>query len=338
MKRREFIALLGGAAAWPVAVPLSAAAQSSEKISRVAVFTTMPPVSDIAGLGPITPAFRAFVQAMRDLGYVEGRNLVLERWPQQARVERYGEIAADLVRRKIDMIVTIDNAMAHEMKRVTNAVPIVMASSSDPVQAGIVTSLARPGGNITGFTSDTGPEFEAKRLQLLKEALPEVTLVAYLALKSDWESLEGKHIRAAAPKLSVALVHAEPTLGGSTYLDVFASIVRDRPHALFVATNPMNYANRQIIADFATEHRLPGMYPYREFVEAGGLMSYGASLPDLYRRAAGHVDKILKGAKPADLPVEQPTKFEMVINARTAKALALTIPPLLLAQADEVIE
>jgi putative ABC transport system substrate-binding protein len=336
MRRREFITLLGGAAAESLAGPPSATAQSAETISRVAVFTTLPPVSDIAGLGPISPAFRAFVQAMRDLGYVEGRNLVLERWPQQARVERYGEIAADLVRRKIDMIVTIDNAMVQEMKRMTNAVPIVMASSSDPVQAGIVASLARPGGYITGFTSDAGPEFEAKRLQLLKDALPEATLVAYLALKSDWESLEGRSIRAAAPMLGVTLVHAEPS--PSNYDNAFALITRDRPHALVVATNPMNYANRQIIADFAAERRLPDMYPHREAVEAGGLMSYGASLSDLYRRAAGHVDKILKGAKPGDLPIEQPTKFELVLNLKAAKALGLTFPQALLGFADEVIE
>ncbi len=336
MRRREFITLLGGAAAESLAGPPSAIAQSLETNFRVAVFTTLPPVSDIAGLGPISPAFRTFVQAMRDLGYVEGRNLVLERWAQQARAERYGEIAADLVRRKIDVIVTIDNAMVQEMKRMTNAVPIVMASSFDPVQAGIVASLARPGGNITGFTSDAGPEFEAKRLQLLKEALPEATLVAYLALKSDWESLEGKSIRAAATMLGVTLVHAEPT--PSIYVDAFALITRDRPHALVVAANPMNYANRQIIADFAAERQLPGMYPYRESVEAGGLMSYGANLSDLYRRAAGHVDKILKGAKPGDLPIEQPTKFELVLNLKAAKTLGLTFPQALLGFADEVIE
>jgi putative tryptophan/tyrosine transport system substrate-binding protein len=331
--RRTFIAGLGGAA---LVRPATASAQTPTKVYRVAIFTITPPVSDIAGLIPVTPAFRAFVQAMRDLGYVEGRNLFIERWAQQTSAKRYGEISLDLVRRKFDLVVTIDNAMAQEMKRVMSTVPIVMATSSDPVQAGIVASLARPGGNITGFTIDTGPEFEAKKLQLLKEALPDATLVAYLGPKQGWESPEGKSIRAAAPILGMTLVHAEPTF--TTYFDAFASIIRAHPTALFVATNPTNYANRQIIVDFAAEHRLPGMYPYREFVEAGGLMSYGTSLPDLYRRAAGHVDKILKGAKPADLAVEQPTKFELVINAKTAKALGLTLSPTLLAFADEVIE
>lgn len=334
MRRREFFTLLGGAAAgWPLA---ARAQQPAGKVYRVAIFTTTPPVSNITGLVEVTPAFRAFVLAMRDLGYVEGRNLFIERWEQQTSVERYGEIASDLVRRKFDLVVTIDNAMAQALKRVTSELPIVMASSSDPVQAGIVASLARPGGNITGFTNDAGTEFEAKRLQLLKQALPEATLVAYLGQKQGWESPEGKSIRAAAPILGMTLVHAEPTF--ATYFDAFASIIRARANALFVATNPTNYANRQIIVDFAAEHRLPGMYPYREFVEAGGLMSYGTSLPDLYRRAAGHVDKILKGTKPADLAIQQPTKFELVLNMKTAKALGLTIPLLLLAQADEVIE
>jgi putative ABC transport system substrate-binding protein len=331
VKRREFIALVGGAV---IARSPVAAAQSSEKIYRVAIFATMPPASNVAGLEPINPPFIA--RTMRDLGYVEGQNLVLEHWPQQTSVGRYSVIAADLVRRRIDMIVTVGNAMVLEMKSVTNAVPIVMATSSDPVQAGIVASLARPGGNITGFTSDTGPEFEVKRLQLLKEALPEATRVAYIGLKSDWESPEGKSIRAAAPMLGVTLVHAEQAT--SHYFDVFALITRDRPHALFVAANPMNYANRQSMADFATEQRVPGVYPFREIVEAGGLMSYGVNLDDVFSRTAGYVDKILKGAKPAQLPVQQPTKFEMVINMKTAKALGITIPSSVLIRADEVIE
>jgi putative ABC transport system substrate-binding protein len=332
VKRREFIALVGGAV---IARSHVAFAQSSEKIYKVAIFATVTPASNVAGLDPINPAFRAFARTMRDLGYLEGQNLVLERWEGQKAAEQYRVIAADLVRRKIDMIVTVGNAMVLEMKRVTNVVPIVMATSSDPVQAGIVASLARPGGNITGFTSDTGPEFEVKRLQLLKEVLPEAARVAYLGLKSDWESLEGRSLRAAASMLGVTLVHAEQT---SHYFDAFALITRERPHALFVATNPMNYGNRQTIAEFAVEQQLPGVYPFREFVEAGALMSYGVNLDDLFSRAAGYVDKILKGAKPADLPVQQPTKFEMVINLKTAKALGLTIPQSILLRADEVIE
>src|SRR5262249_21939220 len=199
--------------------------------------------------------------------YVEGQNLVLERWEFQWSVERYRVIAADLDRRRIDMIVTVGNVMVLEMKSVTTSVPIVMATSSDPAQAGIVASLARPGGNITGFTSDTGAEFEVKRLQLLKEILPEATRVAYLGLKSDWESHEGRSIRAAASMLGVTLVHVEQST--SLYFDAFALITRERPHALFVAPNPINYANRQSIAEFAVEQQMPGMYSLREFVDAG---------------------------------------------------------------------
>jgi putative ABC transport system substrate-binding protein len=272
---------------------------------------------------------------LRALGYVEGQNLVLERRSAEGRFERFGEIVAELVSRKVDVIVTV-SSMANEVKRVTNTVPIVMATSVDPVGGGIVASLARPGGNITGLTTNPGPEFGAKQLQLLKEALPDASRVAFLGLANDWESHEGKAVRAAARTLGVTLVHAEHT--PIHYADAFALITRDRPDALFVTRNSANYANRQLIADFAVERRMPGMYPYREFVAAGGLMSYGVSVPDLFRRAAGYVDKILKGAKPADLPVEQPTKFELVINLKTAKALRLTIPPALLARADEVIE
>ena len=274
------------------------------------------------------------MHALRDLGYVEGQNLVLERRSAEGKFERFGEIVAELVGRRTDVIVAL-GVVAKEAKRVTTAVPIVMVGS-DPVRAGIVTSLARPGGNVTGVTTDTGPEFEAKRIQLLKEVVPEASRVAYLGLADDWDSDEGKAVRAAVRTMGVTLVHARHT--AVHYADAFALITRERPHALFVARNPVIYAYRQLIADFAIEHRTPGMYPWREFVEAGGLMSYGVSIPDVWRRAAGYVDKILKGAKPADLPVEQPTKFELVINLKTAKVLGLTIPPTLLARADEVIE
>jgi putative ABC transport system substrate-binding protein len=218
----------------------------------------------------------------------------------------------------------------------TRTVPIVMANSSDPVAQGLVDSLARPGGNITGFTGNTGPEFEAKRLQLLREVAPNATRVAYLGLKLDWESPAAMGVRNAAERLGITLLHAEHT--PSNYDDAFAFIVREELHGLFVARNPWNFSNRRPITALASERRMAAVYPTREFTEVGGLISYGPSLFDLYRRAAGQVDKILKGAKPAELPVEQPTKFDLVINFKTAKALELTIPPTLLALADEVIE
>ena len=197
-------------------------------------------------------------------------------------------------------------------------------------------SLARPGGNITGFTGNTGPEFEAKRLQLLREVAPNATRVAYLGLKLDWESPAAIGVRNAAEGLGMTLLHAEHT--PSNYDDAFVFIARSNLQGLFVARNPWNFSNRRAITRFAADQRMAAVYPTREFADVAGLISYGPSLFDLYRRAAGHVDKILKGAKPAELPVEQPTKFELVINLKTAKTLGLTIPPTLLVFADEVIE
>jgi putative tryptophan/tyrosine transport system substrate-binding protein len=330
--RRTLITGITGAAAWP----LAAQAQQPPKVHRVGLIFAGTPLSELAGPDPISPSLRAFVQAMRDKGWVEGRNLILERRSAVGRLEQSGEIIAELLARKVDVIVTNGNVMALAAKRATSLVPIVMAISADPVAAGIVASLAHPGGNITGFTGNAGPEIDAKRLQMLKEAVPEATRVAFLGSRSDWESLEGKSARAAAVTLGITLVHAEHEPTG--YAGVFARIQRDRPHALFVPRNSPAFTHRQFLAGFALEHRLPGMYPYRQNVEAGGLMSYGSNTTDLYRRVAGHVDKILKGTKPADIPVELPTNFELVINGKTAKALGLTIPPTLLAFATEVIE
>jgi putative ABC transport system substrate-binding protein len=211
-----------------------------------------------------------------------------------------------------------------------------MANSSDPVAQGLVASLAHPGANITGFTGNTGPEFEAKRLELLREVAPNAMRVAYLGLKLDWESPAAIGVRNAATGLGMTLLHAEHT--PSNYDDAFAFIAREQLQGLFVARNPWNFSNRRAITGFAADRRMPTVYPTREFAEVDGLICYGPNLFDLYRRAAGHVDKILKGAKPADLPVEQPTKFDLVINFKTARALGLTIPPTLLALAGEVIE
>jgi putative ABC transport system substrate-binding protein len=277
------------------------------------------------------------VHALRDLGYIEGRNLVLERRSAEGRYERFGEIVAELIGRKVDVIVTAgSNELVQVAKNATSTMPIVMTNSIDPVETGIVASLARPGGNITGFTVHAGPEIEAKRLQILKEAVPSATRVAFLATRANWEGREGAVVRAAAPKLGVALFHAEHT--PDYFADAFGLIVRESPHALFMARTLGSIAIRKLVAEFALQQRLPGMFAWREFVDVGGLMSYGASNRDLFRRAAGHVDRILKGTRPADLAVEQPTKFELVLNLKTAKDLGLAIAPLVLAQADEVIE
>ncbi|HYS92175.1 MAG TPA: ABC transporter substrate-binding protein, partial [Candidatus Acidoferrales bacterium] len=233
-------------------------------------------------------------------------------------------------------IVTNGNSMTQRAKEVTSMVRLVMVFVNDPVTDGLVASLARPGGNVTGVTGTAGPEIEGKRVELLKEALPKIRRVAFLGTKADWEDPFGKSAQAAARALRLTLLHAEHT--PDNYEDAFARIVRERPDALLVPNTTSNFARRRLIVDFAIKSRLPGMYYVRNFTEAGGLMSYGPDFRDHFRLAAIYVDKILKGAKPADLPVEQPTKFELVINLKTAKALGLTILPSLLGRADAVIQ
>jgi putative ABC transport system substrate-binding protein len=333
MGRREFITLVSGAAAWP----LAARAQQATKVHRVGVFMSSVPVAEMMGSDPIDPVNRAFVHRLRDLGYVEGQNLVLERRSAEGNFGQIDEIAAELVGRKPDVILTgSGDFLAQALQRLTKSVPIVFPNGTDPIEAGVVASLNRPGGNITGLLAYTGPEFETKRLQLLMEVAPKTRRVAFLGLKDSWEGRVGQEVRAAAQVLGVALVHVEHAPG--QLADAFAVMTQDRPDALFVTFHPLNYANRQLIADFALEHRIPGMYPYRESVMAGGLMAYTTNATDIYCRAADLVDKILKGGKPADIPVERPTHLELVINLRTAKLLALEIPDKILALANSVIE
>jgi putative ABC transport system substrate-binding protein len=331
MRRRDFISLLCTAV---VTRPLAARAQQSGKVYRVGVIITTTPASEVDA----QPPFSAFVHTLRDLGYVEGRNLVLERRSAEGRFERFPDIVAELIHLKVDVIVTSGNPPARAAKTVTTSVPIVAAAVSDPVVDGLVRSLARPGGNITGLTIRAGQEIEAKRLELLKEVLPGVSRVAYLGSKEnqDWEAPWGRSVRAAAQAQGVTLVLAEH--GPGQYIDAFTVISGAGAEALIVGPSPVAYNDRALIVDFATRARLPSILAFREAVELGGLMSYGVSLVDLFQRAAAYVDKILKGTKPGELPMEQPTKFELVINLKTAKALGLAVPPSLLARADEVIE
>jgi putative tryptophan/tyrosine transport system substrate-binding protein len=335
MMRREFIAAICSAA---VARPIVALGQQTGKVYRVGLISAAAPVSDIAGPEPFHPPTRAFLRGLRALGYVEGHNLILERRSAEGRYERSGDIVTELVRLNVDVIVTVGAPMALAAKAVTTTVPIVMATSKDPETQGLVQSLAQPGGNITGLSTSVGPDLEAKRLALLREVLPGLSRVAYLSSKADqdWERPWGKSVRMAAEALGVTLVLAEHT--AREYADAFALLRRANVDALFVSWSPPAFADRAQIVDFATRTRLPTNFAYREPVELGGLMSYGVNVADLFRRAAGYVDKILQGAKPADLPVDRPTKFEFVINLKTAKTLGLTVPPTLLAQADEVIE
>jgi putative ABC transport system substrate-binding protein len=290
----------------------------------------------MTGPEPINVAAGAFVRGLRALGYAEGRNLILERRSAEGTFERFASIVAELLSLNVDVIVVSSTQLAQRAREVTTAVPIVLGVSTDPVGSGLAQSLARPGGNVTGLTSDVGPDIQGKRLELLKGAVPRASRVAFLGTKKLWDVVYQKSIKAGAQALGLTVFLAEHT--PTDYTGAFTLISRERPDALFVAPSSENYAQRRLIVDFATSNRLPNIHAFRESVEYGGLMSYGVNVADLFRRAGGYVDKILKGAKPGDLPIEQPTKFELVINLTTAKALGLTIPPSLLLRADQVIE
>jgi ABC-type uncharacterized transport system substrate-binding protein len=314
-----------------LAAPLAAGAQQAPKIARIGYLSPSTPAAVAQNLD-------AFRRGLRDLGHVDEKTFVLELRYAEARPERLPELARELVSLKVDLIVTATDVAIAAVSRETQTIPIVMANSSDPVGTGFVASLARPGRNVTGL-SMISLEVTGKRLELLKEAIPGLSRVAFLwnpGVRGD--TLQYKEAEGASRSLGLSLQSVEVTRAED--LDrAFSAITEHRARALTVAgPSPVTFSNRARIATFTQKNRLPSIYGGREFVDAGGLMSYGPSDRDLFRRAAGYVDKILKGAKPADLPVEQPTKFELVINLKTAKALGLTIPQTLLLRADQVIE
>jgi putative ABC transport system substrate-binding protein len=309
MRRREFIALMGASVAWPFT------AEAQLKVHRVALVFTTAPVAEMAGPEPVNPYARVFVRALRALGYVEGQNLILYRRSAEGQFSRYHDIIAELIQLKTEVIQTGFPAV-HRAEAASITVPIVSLFNFDPVEEGLVSSLARPGGNITGFTLSAGPEIDGKRIALLKEILPGAARIAYLGTNEDWEGPSGKIVRAAAQVLGLTVVLAAHT--PTEYADAFNLLGRVSVDALFVSAGLYQIANRRLIVDFARQSRLPDTHAYREAVELGALMSYGADGLDLIRRSAGYVDKILKGTKPADLPIEQPTKYELVINLKTA--------------------
>ena len=325
MKRREFITLLGGAAA---AWPLAARAQQPSKLRRIGLLA--PGTASSHG-----PWFAELVRRLHELGWIESRNIAFEyRWGE-GRTERYGEIAAELVQSKVDVIVTTAPILP-AVQRATSVIPIVFALSGDPVGAGLIASLARPGGNATGL-SMLAPETAGKRLELLREVVPGVRRLAVMVNLGFPEGVqEGNEAQAAARALGLEVVRIE-IQRASDIASSFESL-KDQADALYVAGDPLFNANRIRINTFALSARLPTMYPFRELVEAGGLMSYGPNIPDLFRRAADYVDKILRGANPAEIPVEQPIKFDLIVNLTTAKALGIAIPESFLLRADEVIE
>jgi len=331
--RRKFITLLGGAAAWPFA----ARAQQPAKQRRIAIFHPAIPTTLLTETGGGS-AWRAFFGELRRLGYVEGENLIIERYSAEGHHERYADLAREIVTRNPDVIVTGTNPVVIAFKAATSTIPVV-AFMLDPLKAGLVTSLARPGGNLTGITLDAGIEIWGKRLQMLKEAIPSTTTAAFLGMRDGWEGSSGEVLRAAGAELGISLVFMLPQKGNSSEIErVFAVMEQQRPDAVLVSGEGDLYAHRQLIAELAEKNRLPAMCPYRDYVEAGGLMAYAVDLAELLRRMADDVHQILKGAKPGDIPIYQPTKFELLINLKTARALGLTLPPALLALAAEIIQ
>ena len=325
MKRRDFITLLGGAAAaWPVA----ARAQQSGKMYRIGYLTA----------GIFIPELRdTFHDTLRTLGWLEGTNVIYEERSAENRLERLPDLAADLVRLNVDVIAAAGTIAPLAAKRATATIPIVMTSAGDPLGSGLVASLARPGGNVTGM-SLMAPDLGGKRLELLKELLPRLWRVAVLwNAANPYSAIVFRETQAAGRILGIEVQSLE-VRGPDDFNDAFKAARQHDPAALVVVEDPLTVNHRTAIADFAAAHHLPALYGTREYVAVGGLLSYGASLTDLNRRAAGYVDKVLKGAKPADLPVQQPSRFEFVINLKTARTLGLDVPPSLLARADEVIE
>jgi putative ABC transport system substrate-binding protein len=327
MKRWDFIILLVGTA---VAWPLDVYAQETGKFPRVGYLGNSTAALEANLVGP-------FRDGLRELGYEEGRNILVEyRWAE-GKYDRFPALIAELLAQKVDVIVTAGTPATLALKEATATLPLVMVAVGDPVGTRIVASLARPGGNITGLTS-ISPELEAKRLELLKEVVPDLKHFAVLWNPSNAYQVNSENeIRAVALILGLKML----SLGVSSMEEIenaFARIVKERPDALLVLADRLFLHNRTRIMDFALRNRLPGVHAYRELVEAGGLMSFGPSYADMHRRAASYVDRILKGSKPADLPVEIPAKFELVLNLKAAKAMGLNIPPTLIVRADEVIE
>jgi putative tryptophan/tyrosine transport system substrate-binding protein len=331
MRRRGFIAGLLVAATMG-----RAQAQQTGKVYRIAIVSPATPVGELTENGGL-PFWRAFFEELRRLGYVEGQNIVIDRF--SGRTDRYPELVREVVRRNPDLIWVSTPRLTLDFKAATATIPIA-AFASDPIAYGIVASLARPGGNITGVAGDTALDVSGKRLALLKQTIPTLSKVGYLTTRTSWEGPGGAALREMAQRVGVSLIG--PPLDGliqeAEFRRVFAAMAQAGVEALFVSGESEIFANRRLIVELANKARLPSIYQFREHAELGGLTAYAYDFPDIMRHSAGQVDRILKGTKPGEIPYYQETKFELVINLKTAKTLGLTIPPSLLTVADEVIE
>src|SRR5215469_7562329 len=329
---RRYLSIVVAALGLLLTAPLAADAQQAGKVPRIGFLSLTSP----SDRPPLLDAFR---QGLREVGWVEGQNIVIDYRYAEDRVDRLPDLAAELVRLKVDLIVaSAGTQVATAAKNATETIPIVMIFVRDPVGTGLIKSLARPGGNVTGTSGSAGLEWVAKQLELLKETVPKIRRVAILSNPDNaYHQLAIREVNIAARSLGVQLQLLEAR-GPKEFDGAFAAMAKERVGALLVLSDAIFASHRTRLADLAARSRLPAAFGQRDSVEAGGLMSYGPSFLDFYRLAATYVDKILKGTKPADLPVEQPTKFELVINMRTAKALGLTIPQSVLLRADHVIE
>jgi ABC-type uncharacterized transport system substrate-binding protein len=330
MNRRLFLALT------MVMVVAPARAQSPARVPRVALILATTPPADMAGPEPISPIVRAFLQSMRERGYVEGRNWILDPRSAEGQWDRTADIVADLVRLRTDVIVLPNTDFASRAVKVARDIPIVVLAGDNLVEAGLARSLARPGGNVTGSTVDVDAGADVKRLELLHALLPKARRIAFIGTKEDWTNSWGTAIRSAATTLGVELFHVESTR--SSYESAFSKARQERPDAFWMARNPAALAFRAAIGQFSKESGLPGACGHAETAQLGCLMSYGFVLNDAMTLGASYVDKILKGARPAELPIEQARRFEFVLNLKTARQIGLAIPPSVLVRADRVIE
>jgi len=333
MRRREFTASLLLAAA----AMQSALAQPRATPARMALFHPALPTTLLTETGGGS-AWPAFFLELRRLGYVEGRNLIIERYSAEGHHERYSDIVREIVSRNPDLIVTGTNPVVSAFRAATSTIPIV-AFMVDPLEAQLVTNMARPGGNLTGITLDAGIEIWGKRLEMLKEAIPSITNVAFLGMRDGWDGSSGQFLRDASGRLGISLSSMVPNMGTTPEIErVFAAMMLKKPDAVLVSGEGDLYAHRKLIIELAEKNRLPMMCPYRDYLDAGGLMAYTVDLAELLKHMAGEVHQILNGTKPGEIPIYQPTKFELQVNLRTAKALGLILPPALLSRADQIID
>src|SRR5215204_5621548 len=334
MRRRQFLASLAGAST----LPLGAAAQE-RKLPLLAMVHPSNPVEVMSRGGRLSEGNRAFLEELTRLGYVEGETIRIDRWTAAGKPERFAALAQEVAQSRPDIIHVISARLAQQLKAASSEIPIV-AMTADPIAWGLAASMARPGGNVTGVTADVGVELVTKHVELLKELTPTASRLGLLAPKAVLESVYARTFRDAAEKVGATIIplSLESPINEAEYRRVFAVIPAEQVHGLLVGDTPEHFANRSLIFELAADHRIPAMYPVADYARGGGLMAYGTVFPELMRRMAQLIDQILKGAKPSEMPFEQPTRLHLVINLKTAKALGLTIPPTLLTRADEVIE